>query len=238
MPRIYLPSILAGKPDVKITGENARYLLSVLRCRVGDKLIVFDSEGCHYKAEIIKTGKNNLYIELKETLPPVPEPKTGIILLQGILKGQKMDMVIQKATELGVKEIVPLITERTQIKETRKLQRWQKIAVEAARQSGRGMVPEVQKPVEVQKFFDSENAFTGFIFWEEGGVSLRDRTISCSDKPIVVAVGPEGGFTEEEVRLAEKKGLIVATLGNRILRAETAAISAITLIQFLLGEMG
>lgn len=241
MPRIFLPSIPAKEHtgSVRITGENARYIISVLRLGTGDDLTLLDPEGNQYRAEIKQTGRNNLLVELKETLSPQKEPATGIILLQGILKGRKMDLIVQKATELGVKEIIPLITERAQIRETRKQERWRKIALEASRQSGRAVVPEVKRPVKIDEFFNSfKGPVRGFIFWEQGGMSLNEAFTPAKERLVYVAVGPEGGFTGEEVRLAEQGGLVRTTLGNRILRAETAAVSAVTLVQFLVGEMG
>lgn len=239
MPQIFLPSI-PDKASIKITGENAKYLLTVLRLKSGDEFIVIDGKGNRYRAGIKSTARQALVAYIKETLPPEPEPSVRVILLQGILKGQKMDLIIQKAAELGVKDIVPVITERSQIRETRKTGRWRKIALEASRQCGRSAVPEVREPSLFEEYLKSKNAVRGFIFWEEGGMALKEAFESFSALPdlIHVAIGPEGGFTEEEVRMAEEKGFITATLGRRILRAETAAISAVTLVQFMIGEMG
>lgn len=237
MPQIFLPSI-PDKASIKITGENAKYLLTVLRLKSGDEFIVIDGKGNRYRAGIKSTARQALVAYIKETLPPEPEPSVRVILLQGILKGQKMDLIIQKAAELGVKDIVPVITERSQIRETRKTGRWRKIALEASRQCGRSAVPEVREPSLFEEYLKSKDAVRGFIFWEEGGKSLSDAFSPSVQKDLFVAIGPEGGFTKEEVRLAEEKGLIVCTLGRRILKAETAAISAVTLVQFMIGEMG
>ena len=237
MPRLYLPSIPRDDKAVFITGEDARYLLTVLRMRAGDEFTVFDSSGGHFKAEIKHAGKNTVTAELKEALPPAAEPVQRLVLLQGILKSRKMDYVVQKATELGVAEIVPLITARSQVRQTRKHERWQKIAIEASRQSFRTSVTEIREPVKFKDFLGG-GKLKGYIFWEEGGSSLRGTGGEASEESFVIAVGPEGGFTADEVALAREKGLEVKSLGSRILRAETAAVSAITIVQFLLGEMG
>lgn len=238
--RIFLPSVDPDKP-LEIDGENAKYLLSVLRMSPGDVFTVFDESGCGYKAEIRQTlKKERLYARVMEALPPEPETETGIVLLQGILKGQKMDLVVQKTTELGIKGIVPLITQRTQVRQTGKRQRWQKIALEASRQSGRPKAPEVAEPVGIGEFFSSPASLKGLFFWEEGGISINEAFPSMRPQggAFYVVIGPEGGFTEEEARLGKEKGLTVSTLGRRMLRAETAAISAVTIVQFMLGEMG
>jgi 16S rRNA (uracil1498-N3)-methyltransferase len=260
VPRIFLPIISIHNNQISITGEKARYLLSVLRCKKGDELVVFDGMGNCMKTSILKSDRREVIAEVIEKFIRDTESPVKIILVQGLLKGQKMDMVIQKATELGVKEIIPVITERSQPRETRKVERWRKIAEEASRQSGRTFIPIIHETVEFNKFFgkigklkgsgetvkQGHEEMIGLICWEEGGLSLKDAVhkfssssiLRVSDSPIHLLIGPEGGFTKEEVDIAEGKGLIVTSLGKRILRAETAAISAITLVQFLSGDLG
>ena len=170
---------------------------------------------------------------------PDTEPSLQITLLQGLLKGDKMDLVIQKATELGVSEIIPVITGRSQIRETRKLERWRKIAQESSRQSGRVGVPAVHDTVDVDYLLARQPVpERGIIFWEEGGESLS--TIMgrfMGRKAIELFTGPEGGFSGEEVRALRETGFSVATLGRRILRAETAAVVALGIVQYQAGEL-
>lgn len=262
MPRIYLPVSDIKEGRILITDEKARYLTSVLRCRKGDDLIVFDGEGNCFRTTIVKADRKEIITEVIEKFPCNTESHINIILVQGLLKGEKMDIVIQKTTELGVKEIIPVFTERSQLRETRKIARWGKIAVEASRQSGRSVIPIIHEPVDFNLFttYASQDSLQGFIFYEEGGISLKEAVLririqdtgyrmqdkknraSCvvhhASLSIYIVIGPEGGFTKEEVTLAKEKGLLVTSLGKRILRAETAAISAVTLVQFLLGDMG
>jgi len=260
MPRIFIPNIPTKENQISITGEKAKYLTTVLRYKKGEELIVFDGEGNCLRTNILRADRKEVIAEVLERFACDTESPINIILVQGLLKGQKMDMVIQKATELGVKEIIPVITERSQPRETRKVARWRKIAEEASRQSGRSMIPLVYEPKEFNQFLVQLNQLRrngetekgrhgrmyGFIFWEEGGISLKEAVpkISLShirrvtDSPIYLVIGPEGGFTKEEIAIAKEKGFIVTTLGKRILRAETAAISAITIVQFLLGDLG
>lgn len=169
------------------------------------------------------------------------ESNLDIILVQGLLKGEKMDFVIQKATELGVSAIIPVSTVRSQLRETRKLPRWKKIAEEASRQSGRAKIPEIFESFSFKDIFDIPVLISGkgIIFWEQGGEKLPALTskLSNTDK-IFLIIGPEGGFSEEEVLFASDKGFFTATLGSRILRAETASIAAVSIIQFALGDLG
>jgi 16S rRNA (uracil1498-N3)-methyltransferase len=240
LPRIFIPTVDFKGNQISITGEKAHYLVSVLRCQKGEDLTIIDGEGNCLETSLTKCDKKEVIAQVIEKSPCNLESHLDIILAQGMLKGEKMDMVIQKTTELGVKEIIPVITERSQIKETRKLDRWRKIAEEASRQSGRSVVPLLHEPVEFKDIFSIRTSPRGFIFYEEGGRKLSEAFSSLIPRPLsfLTVIGPEGGFTKEEVNLAEEKGLHVTSLGRRILRAETAAISAVALIQFVFGDMG
>lgn len=239
MQRIFLPIININNNQIAVTGDKARYLASVLRCKEGDALVIFDGAGNCFKTKISKADKKEVIADVLEKFPCNPESPVNITLVQSLLKGEKMDLVIQKTTELGVREIVPVVTERSQLRETRKVIRWQKIAEEASRQSGRTVIPVVHEPVSFQDIFTG-NVLQGFIFYEEGGVRLSDAVSSFISHPssLFIVIGPEGGFTKEEIELAKEKGLVAASLGQRILRAETAAIAAVTLAQYALGDMG
>ena len=248
MARIYLSTVEGSK--ISITSEKARYLTTVLRCRSGDELFILDGTGNCYKTVIAKADRKEVIAEVLEKFPFDLESPVNIVLVQSLLKGEKMDMVIQKTTELGVKEIIPVITERSQLRETRKTSRWQKIAEEASRQSGRTLVPLVREPAEFPSFIEKigrkvpetmeQREARGFIFYEEEGEGLSHAiSNACSQtSPLFVVIGPEGGFTKWEVAAAKEQGLSVTSLGRRILRAETAAIAAVALVQHLLGDLG
>ncbi|MEJ2314673.1 MAG: 16S rRNA (uracil(1498)-N(3))-methyltransferase [Nitrospirota bacterium] len=238
MPRLFLPSEIDPQRNVLIAGEEAHYLLAVLRMKAGEELSLFDPSGRHFRARISRAGREGITAELLEELPPARDPARPVVLVQGILKSDKMDLVVRKSTELGVSRIVPVVAERSQVRSTRKGERWRKVAREAARQSFRTSVPGVDEPQGLAEFFGGAGSLEGFIFWEGGGSSLREARLKHSPNPLVIAIGPEGGFTEAEVSLAGRKGLEVKSLGERILRAETAAVAALAVVQFLLGELG
>jgi len=250
--RIILPKSEIQGNRVTISGEKAKYLISVLRCEIENELQILDGEGNFYKAKIISIANKKVVAEILEKSLVSTESPLHLILIQGILKGEKMDFVMQKTTELGVKEIIPAITERSQVRHTRKVARWRKIAEEAARQSGRTVIPVIHEPVELSAILETKGLgegetrrhgeMKGFIFWEGNGFPLKEAIASSPlppfpASPIHVLIGPEGGFTKEEIELANAKGLIAVSLGKRILRAETAALSAVTLIQFLMGDI-
>lgn len=221
-----------------LSGEDAHYIAAVLRTRPGDALTIVDQQGTVHNTEAVLVSKGRVEARVLETFPPVPEPPHGVVLLMGMLKGKKMDLVVQKAVELGVKRIVPLVTGRSQVRETRKAARWQTISREAARQCGRTVVPVVDDPVELSEFFSSrKEPLAGLIFWEEGGDTLSAKTMPPAGQDVFVCVGPEGGFTSAEVDIARSAGLRVMGLGPRILRAETAAITGVALVEFLSGGL-
>ncbi|MBF0318550.1 MAG: 16S rRNA (uracil(1498)-N(3))-methyltransferase [Nitrospirae bacterium] len=238
MPNVYIESTAISGATAIITGETARYVLTVLRYKTGGEFCIFDETGRFYKGTITSCSKNEAHLSITRQPAPNTESPVSITLCQGLLKGAKMDLVVQKAVELGVKRIIPMITNRTQLDYTRKIDRWRKIAIEAARQSMRVAVPEIAEATNFTVLMESIQA-TGaatMMFYEGRGKGLKE--IREPGQNIYIITGPEGGFTPEEVNQAEASGATIVTMGNRILRAETAAISALTLVQFIFGDMG
>ena len=217
-----------------------------MRVRPGDALTIFDGLGCKYSCKILQCHKKEIVAEKIGKAPYSIEPPVSITLAQGIAKGDKMDFIIQKSTELGVGKIIPLITERSQIRHTEKIGRWRKIALSASRQSGRDRIPEIDEPTSFDEFINErfiQNSKTrnkGIIFSEEH----RDRNLKQvlsglkNIKDIILLIGPEGGFAKEEMKAATEKGFIAASLGPRILRTETASIATMSIIQYELGDVG
>ncbi len=221
--------------------EESRHLRDVLRLREGDEVSVFDGKGKEFLCRIENAGSGKQLAVLqivKESPPPSPESNLNLTLAVALLKGEKFDLVIQKATELGVSKIVPLQTKRADIKinqneAPKKLERWQRIALEAAKQSGRARVPEITSPAAFEEFVQSKNG-TAIFFSERGGESF-DSFVSGGE--ITAVVGPEGGWEDSEIALAKENGFCVVTLGGRILRAETAAIAVTVLLQNRFGDI-
>lgn len=239
--RIFLHDLPADSPSATLRGEKARYLSLVLRCRPGDRLTVVAAGNTARAAVVSSVSRQTVMLDLGEELGRVlTESPLRTTLFQGLLKGDRMDLVVQKTTELGVTAIVPVVTERSQVRETRKLSRWSKIAEEAARQSGRPGPPAVHDPMgfdEALSFFRAESA-PGIVFWEAGGepVSAVFGQIGPVGG-IALFTGPEGGYTQEEISRASASGVRVASLGSRILRAETASVMAVGLAQYELGDL-
>ncbi|MBI5196586.1 MAG: 16S rRNA (uracil(1498)-N(3))-methyltransferase [Nitrospirae bacterium] len=255
MTRIFLPPEELASNQIKITGEQARYLSLVLRVTPGETITILDGAGRRYTCRIIQVHKKEVLAEkIKEELYSAESP-ISITLAQGLPKGEKMDLIIQKSTELGVKKIIPLITEHAEVRETGKLERWRKIALSAAQQSGREKIPEIESPVSLNEFLGKhetviaspdisgrsnlKNSF-GIIFSETEKNQTLKKVLKnfkdCTD--IAILIGPEGGFSHEEVTLAINSGVIPASLGPRILRTETAAITAMSILQYEMGDAG
>ena len=241
MTRIFLSPEELTSDIVTINNDQARHLALVLRAKPSDMISVLDGNGYEYECRIVSVHKKEIKAEVISKAPYSAESPISVTIAQGISRGERMDIAIQKSTELGAVRIVPIITERTQVKDTAKTERWRKIALSAAQQSGRDRSPEIDEPTKLEEFLASiATGSSGIIFFEE----KRERNLKqiLSDlkgiKEINVLIGPEGGFTKEEVIAAEEKGFITASLGPRILRTETAPITALSIIQYELGDMG
>jgi 16S rRNA (uracil1498-N3)-methyltransferase len=244
MPRVFFP-VEENPRTIRITGEKAHYLATVLRCKEGEEIEVLDGKGHAYRAKISSMAKKEIVTEVLGILDRTTESPLNLILIQGILKSDKMDLVIQKTTELGISEIIPSVTQRSQVRITGKSDRWRRIAEDASRQSGRAAVPVIHETIAFTDIFSADPLRVrpaggkGVLFWEEKGIALRSVMNDLKGcRSLVMAVGPEGGFSASEVEMAKQHDFLVATLGSRILRAETAAIAATALSQFNLGDVG
>lgn len=223
-----------------ITGSDYKHIVKVLRLKPGDKVLLFDETSFEHVGKIVEINKTDIRVEILTSSKVNVESDTRITLLQGIPKGSKMDFIIEKATELGVTSIVPVVTERSQVRETNKALRWQRIAMEASKQCGRVAAPKIH---EVIGFDDCGIYCNGsdlrLICYEHCKSKLSDYIKNTSRPPInvIIFIGPEGGFSESEINLAAEWGFSAVGLGPRILRTETASVVAVALIQHILGDV-
>lgn len=229
-----------------ITGEDARHIGKSLRMREGEEVFLVTPDGMLLTCEIQEITSESVSVRIISKKACDTEPDVKVTLYQCLSKGEKMETVIQKAVELGVSAIVPVISSRCISRPDekslrKKEERWQKIALSAAQQSRRGIVPSVEKTISFEKALDSvKEREKGILFYELGGDSLRkivDDITSHNIKNVAVFVGSEGGFEESEASLAKEKGVVLATLGKRILRTETAPLAALSAIMCLTGNM-
>ncbi len=226
--------------QVNISGSDYKHIAKVLRLKQGNEITLFDETGTEYLGEITRINSRKIMISISGTKSVETESKLSITLLQGIPKGDKMDIIIEKATELGVKEIVPVVTERSQIRHTQKIQRWQRIASESLKQCRRFIAPKIHGVVNFEQALKNNiNGQLRIILHKKNQDKLKNKIKNTSQHTdnITVLVGPEGGFSNEEVATAEESGFIQIGLGPRILRTETAAIAIISILQFEYGDI-
>lgn len=241
MPRFFLSQPPAGDL-VTLTGDDANHISRALRMATGDHLTLCDGQGTDYDSEIIAITAREVTARLLSSAPSAGEPDVRVVLFQGLPKGDKMELIVQKSVELGVSEIVPFAAARSVSRPdgasaAKKTLRWQKIADEAAGQCQRGALPAVHELVSFRQALTMAGECDRiFLCYEGGGEALRDL---MTDKPgsIAVFIGPEGGFAPEEVAAAEAAGGVRITLGPRILRTETAPMAALSVIMFATGNM-
>ncbi|MCM1298072.1 MAG: 16S rRNA (uracil(1498)-N(3))-methyltransferase [Firmicutes bacterium] len=231
-----------GSEEVVISGEDAKHISAVLRMRKGDLAVVCDNGENDFLCRIVDLEKDRVKLETLERRKNEAEPSVNITLFQCLPKGDKMDFIVQKATELGAAMVVPTLSKRCVSRpdpksSAKKIQRWQKIAEEAAKQSGRGKIPQI---LPLTDFATAAREYgkngLGILFYECGGESLNGL-IPPDAKEIGIFVGSEGGFEPEEAELALSCGIASATLGKRILRCETAPVAALALLMNLTGNM-
>ncbi len=248
-----MPFRLIGK-QVTLTDQQAHRVRHVLRAQVGDRLLLFDPFGNEWVAEVEGWDADTVWLQLVEPAPATRERSIAVTLFQGLPKGEKMDFIVQKTTELGVRRIVPMITQRTVVRleperAKAKQARWQRVAAAATEQSGGRFVPEVALPVLFpQAVKEARKADAWLLFYEAAETPLREAlqrnlpfqsSVPNPQPPshIAIMIGPEGGFAPEEVTLAQREGALLVGLGKRILRTETAAVVAVALVLYELDAL-
>jgi 16S rRNA (uracil1498-N3)-methyltransferase len=245
MPRFYVPQPKVQDGMLRVEGDEAKHIRKVLRLKPGDEIVVFNGAGKEYEGPIIEEGSSSVVIRVRSIASSQSDSPLEIALAQSLLKGEKMDYLIQKATELGVKQIIPFFSSRTipLLEESRRLKRyhrWKKIALEASKQCGRGLIPQIEP---LQSFFEmiqeAGQDRLRFILWEKEGMRLKEVLKKRIEKSkIFFVVGPEGGFTQEEVDRARREGFIPVHLGRRTLRSETSSLCFLSILQYEYGDIG
>lgn len=236
---------------VRLSPDESHHLTRVLRLAQGDEVFVFDGCGNEFQCRFDAVENKRAVLEIVESLTDEVESPLHLTLAQALTKGEKFDFVVQKATELGVSSIIPIASEHADLKLNReqaekRVERWQRISLESLKQCGRRKLVEITMPLTLTDFLSERHDETHpdssakavIFFNERGGKPIKDALNDLSDKGTVIAlIGPEGGWSDREIELMEMRGCLAVTLGRRILRTETAAIVAATLLQHLLGDL-
>ncbi|HVS77114.1 MAG TPA: 16S rRNA (uracil(1498)-N(3))-methyltransferase [Steroidobacteraceae bacterium] len=241
--RVHVPGPLAAGSRYTIAGDAANHIVRVLRLRSGDPVILFDGRGGEHAARIEEFRKGEVIVTVGERSAADRESPLSLTLAQGISRGERMDWVVQKATELGVARIIPVITERTVVRldarqSERKLTHWRGIAVAACEQSARTKTPDIAPPIALHELLrrDDRDGAVRVLLSPSGTLRIGELE-ARKDGGFLVLIGPEGGLAEAEQRAALAAGFAAVRLGPRVLRTETAAVAALTLLQHRFGDL-
>jgi len=240
MPRFPIDKDSVKDNKAVIFGPDQKHIVKVLRLKTGDDITLFDSNSNEYYGKIFSIGKTSIEIEIYKREKVVRESPLNITLLQGLAKGDKMDYIVEKATELGVSSIIPVITERVQFHSRDRHKRWEKIAIEASKQCGRTKPTVIENTLDLKSaLLSSDNDSLRIILHVDGELSIKSHIKNTLQTPlnIILFIGPEGGFTDNEVLLAKELGFISLGLGPRVLRTETASVSVLSILQFFYGDL-
>ncbi len=244
MNRFFVPPSWITEGHARLTGEVARQISRVLRMSPGDEITLLDNTGMEYLSRLSRCAINTVEAEVLSAVAGRGEPFIQITLYQGILKGDKFQWVLQKGTELGVANFVPIVCKRSVPRQRdgrseSRYPRWRKIIAEAAEQSGRSLLPTLGEPVPFEEACrGTEGSGLSIIPWEnERATGLRSVLMDRDTSRVRVFIGPEGGFQEGEVELGRSHGVVPVSLGRRILRSETAAIATVAAVLYEVGDL-
>ena len=240
--RLFVSGALINGADVEVDGDPARYLSKALRSRVGDQVTLFNGEGPEWPATISQISKSTVVLKLGDGIEANTESTLKIHLVQCISRGDRMDFVVQKATELGVKRITPVLSEYGVVKldnarAEKKREHWQKIAASACEQSGRTRPPLIDTPITLKNWFGSKPASVDAELILTPGAATPLASIATPETKVCILIGPEGGFSDTEYEDAAVSGFEAVSLGPRVLRTESAAIAALAVLQSLWGDL-
>ncbi len=246
MRRFFLDTekILSERPT--LTGPDVKHIQKVLRLKSGDEIFLFDGKGSEYRARITAGTPKAITLSVLERIPSISEPSVQITIAQALLKARKMDHIVRQMTELGIYALIPLMAERSVPRPhpkqwTEKEQRWKSIARESLKQCGRSQIPHLGPLSSLKEIVGKSQAYDLSIIFHQDNPGLKPQ--SCPGdardvRNVLALIGPEGGFTHEEVRLATEYGFVRASLGPRILKADTAAVAACAVLQYAFGDLG
>ena len=240
--RLFVSGALSNDAELILQGEQARYLGRVLRSRVGDRLQVFNGDDGQWSATIENISKNDVTLRVGERDETTTESPLKIHLVQGISRGERMDFVVQKATELGIKRLTPVLTHHGIVKfdqqrAEKRQQHWQQIANSACEQSGRTRPPLIDAPIALNSWFGAKDSADSTELILKPGTTTQLASIAAPATKLCLMIGPEGGFSEREYEDAQIAGFQAVALGPRTLRTETAALAAITIAQSCWGDL-
>ncbi len=240
LPRLYTPHTLNVNAQLDLDDSAAQHLVKVLRFKPGAELILFNGDSHHYSATLIDTGKRSARVQINDRQASTAESPLHTHLGQAISRGDRMDYAVQKATELGVSEITPLFTERCEVRlnperQAKRKDHWQQVAISAAEQCGRATIPKVNDCANIQDWlFQREKDELALVLHHRDTQALTDLP---PPQRVRLLIGPEGGLSSEEIQNAQDAEFKAATFGPRVWRTETAPVAALSIVQWLWGDL-
>ena len=240
--RFYHSEKLELKHVVELIAQTHIHATKVLRLKVGDQFALFNGDGYDYVAKVIELSKHKTSVEIIDRYQVNHESPLKITLAQGLAAGDKMDWIIQKAVELGIQSIQPLLTERSIIKLDReradkKLEHWRTVAILACEQTGRSIIPDILSPIHLVQWLSNQNQIANSLKLILTPAKAQNiNHLEKPSSPVVFMVGPEGGFSEKEMNLALSSSFVPVNFGKRVLRTETASVVALSIMQNLWGD--
>jgi 16S rRNA (uracil1498-N3)-methyltransferase len=247
VPRVFAPDLSREARSVGLPVGEAEHLLRVLRLGVGDMVSVFDGRGSEFLARLVIADRTGVRVQLVERVEPAAEPSVQVTLVHAVLKGEKMDEVIRDAVMLGAYAVHPIVTARTEatvaaLNRGNRPDRWRRVALASVKQSGRALVPDVRSPLSFGDVLAEPASPVRLMLVEpRAEVVGCERVGALRDRPVPAAadifIGPEGGWTGSELEQARAAGLVPLTLGHRTLRADAVAVAALSVLQFLWGDL-
>jgi 16S rRNA (uracil1498-N3)-methyltransferase len=237
--RFFTPQLLQEDIQINLEEETSHHLYQVLRLRAGDEVVLFSGDGEEYQATLVQVGKKRAEAKIGSSLRHEPESPLALHLLLGISRSERMDFAIQKATELGINRITPILSERCVVKLNEKksasrVTHWQRVVVNACEQSGRCRIPVIDKPTKYEEALSHDDATTSILLDHRSQFTLHQ--IKPPKDKLSILIGPEGGLTHWERQFAIQSGFLGVRLGPRIMRTETAPLATIAAVQTLWGD--
>jgi 16S rRNA (uracil1498-N3)-methyltransferase len=249
--RFFAPNLDPGDEVVTLPKDEAEHLTRVLRLGVGDMVSVFDGRGHEFSARVIAASRRDARVQLLSRLAAAEEPSVALTLAQAVIKGEKMDDIVRDAVMLGVAAVQPLVTARTEatvahLTNSRRVDRWRRVALASVKQSKRAVLPDVRHPLTLESFLQDPPNALRLMLVEPGaisgdGVESVEPVSALQNEPVpqdaTIFVGPEGGWTDAELSMARYHGVRLLTMGHRTLRADATPVAAISVLQFLFGDL-
>jgi len=246
--RFFAPSLDPGDETVTLPLDEAEHLTRVLRLGVGDEVNVFDGRGHEFSARVVSAERREVRVQIVSRVEPAAEPSVALTLAQAVIKGDKMDDIVRDAVMLGVAAVQPLVTARTEttvaaLTKGNRLDRWRRVALASVKQSKRAVLPDVRRPLTLEAFLGDPPGALRVMLVEPGapGVEDAEPMSALQGQPVpqdaTIFVGPEGGWTGNEVTAARAHGVRLVTMGQRTLRADATPVAAISVLQFLWGDL-